>query len=277
MSNNELVIPDYLKTSETQQAAKDADSLSQASNSVPRISLKGRKFRVIEAGEEIEKSDTFEGVILAVQPDGPLFVKTFYTSGYNPNVTAPPDCGSTNGVHPDPWVTQPQSNKCQTCPKNQFGSATSASGKAAKACRDSKRLWIAKPDDLSGVVYAMNVPATSLKAVSEYGRKIKGHGIPLCAVITRFSMVDAEFPQLEFDIAGFLQADEYQVAYKRTTDREFVGNTPVIEYNGPANAATIAAPGAHTVASQVIEGTVSTTPPATVDSKAANAAIAEKW
>ena len=35
--------------------------------------------------------------------------------------------------------------------------------KKTKACKDSKRLWLAEPDNIDGTVFALGVPVTSLK------------------------------------------------------------------------------------------------------------------
>ena len=232
-------VPEYLKAYMAQPNT-EADSLASSSISIPRISLRGRKFRLIEGGEEIRKpSDELHAVILAVEPEAGLFVKTYYEGQYNSGDSSPPTCASSNGIAPDTWVTTPQSNRCATCPKNQFGSATSRSGKKAKACRDSKRVWMALPEDIEGTVYAMNIPVTSLKNVSEYGRLLKTNGFPISAVITKISMEDAEFPQLMFEMAGFLNEETGKTAIERNIARDWnigaASTAPLLEYRSGAD------------------------------------------
>lgn len=221
--SNEVVVPEYLKKFMDQGAGKDVDAMSSASVSVPRISLKGKKFQFINGDDESKKADEIHVIILAVDPEGPRMIKTFYASGYNPNDTTPPDCSSSNGVAPDAWVQNPVSQNCQTCQKNVFGSATSTTGKKTKACRDAKRLWVVKVDDIDGVVYGLNVPVTSLKAMSEYGKEIRGAGIPLSVVVTRVYMdEDSEFPQIHFARAGFLSEEFGLRALERNASRDWM-------------------------------------------------------
>ena len=203
--SNLPAVPDYLKN-QGSAPSSDVDSLASASLSIPRISLKGKKFRVILDGEEIIKpGPTLEVVILAVEPEAGLFIKTYYEGAYNPADTSPPSCASSNGIHPDSWVTSPVSDRCNTCPKNVFGSATSTSGKRAKACKDSKRIWVTLPDDIEGTVFALGVPVTSLKNVSDYAKLLKSNNYPMTAVVTLLSMDDeSDYPQILFIVSRFL-------------------------------------------------------------------------
>lgn len=244
--STEIAIPEHLKKYITSAgASSDADAMASASISVPRISLKGRKFRLIEGGEEIRRpADDLFVVILAVEPGTGLMAKTYYEKGYQSGDSSPPDCSSSNGVTPDTWISNPVSAKCQGCPKNVFGSAKSASGGKAKACKDSKRLWVVEPDNINGTVYALGVPVTSLKAMAEYGAMLKRNGVPTAAVITRLSMKDSEFPELLFEYTGVLEQEHLEVAMLRNESKNWDHKaTPMLEHtpSGP-----IAAPGAVT-------------------------------
>lgn len=223
--STEVQVPEYLrKYMANNEVPNDADSMSSASVSVPRVSLKGKRFQLINGDEESKKSDKLHIVILAVEPEGSRMVKTYYAGGYNPNDTAPPDCSSSDGIAPDAWVQSPQSRQCQSCPKNVFGSATNAgTGKKTKACRDAKRLWVAKPDDVQGTVFGLNVPVTSLKNMADYGRSIRSMGVPLSAVITELEMdEDSEFPLLHFKRLGFLNEEVGTQALERNMAKDWL-------------------------------------------------------
>ena len=225
-------VPSYLQDYATSKA--DAESLASASISIPRISLRGRRFRLILDGEEIRKpSDTLEVVVLAVEPGPNLFTKTWYANGYTSGDTAPPDCASSNGINPDGGVSQPQNATCATCKQNMFGSATSLNGKKAKACRDSKRLWVVLPDDIDGPVYALTIPVTSLKALAEYGKEVMRQGFPLSVIVTQLEMEDSEYPKLTFSNGGFLEEAEGRQAIARNTARDWdikaASTAPVLE------------------------------------------------
>lgn len=209
--SNELQIPEHLRKAvdSSKVGMSDVDSAASSSISVPRVSLRGRTFRFVEGGEEVfKKNDDVEVIILGVEPEAGRMIKTFYENGYQPGSSAPPDCASHDGLAPSGWVSKPQAKTCASCPQNVFGSAKSnITGKPTKRCRDSKQIWILRngdPKGTSGTQYALNVPVTSLKAFSEFGRKLKSYNLPFSAVITKLIMVDAEYPQLDFDVAGFV-------------------------------------------------------------------------
>lgn len=224
--SNVPAVPEYLKKFMDQGPSKDADSMASASVSVPRVSLKGKKFQFINGDDESKKADEIHVVILGVDPEGPKMIKTFYASGYNSADTSPPDCSSSDGVKPDGWVQSPVSNFCSNCPKNVFGSATSpTTGKKTKACRDAKRLWLVKPDAVEGTVYGLNVPVTSLKDMAEYGKEIRGAGIPLSAVITRIYMDDdSEFPKIHFERIGYLNEETGTKTIERNESRDWMAS-----------------------------------------------------
>jgi hypothetical protein len=260
MTDKNLVVPDYLKSMIAQPNA-EADSMASSSMSIPRVSLRGRKFRLIVDGEEVVKpSDELDAVILAVEPQAGLFIKTFYEGTYNPSDSTPPTCASSDGIAPDGWVTSPQSNRCSSCPKNVFGSATSRLGKKAKACKDSKRIWLALPGDIEGTVFAMGVPITSLKGVAEYGRTLKTNGYPVSAVVTRITMIDAEFPQLHFEMKSFLPEETGRLAIERNISKDWdlgvTSKVPMLEDSQQSSGHTpVAQSTANDVVTDVQKGT----------------------
>lgn len=213
MSNELQNIPEHLRQAmkESGAVATDVDSAIASSMSVPRISLRGRTFRFVENGQEVKKkNESINVIILGIEPEAGLMVKTYYEQGYTPNASAPPDCASHDGISPSPWVNKKQAPLCQSCKWNQFGSATSPTGKPTKKCRDAKQLWVLDAEDpkgAAGIQYGLNASVSSLKALSEYGRKLKSHSLTFGAVITKLIMVDAEYPQLDFEVAGFVSAE----------------------------------------------------------------------
>lgn len=216
-----VVVPDYLKAMTGAQASSGAvDSLASAAMSIPRISMRAKKFRFMEGGQEVlAVNDKISVVIYGVEPGANLFIKAYYAQAYGgANQNNPPDCASDDGVRPSGWISNPVSPVCASCPKNRFGSATSRSGKPAKACRDSKRLWVARVEDAKNLdakptLYALGVPVTSLKNLAEFGREIKQLNVPMSAVICEVSMDDdTEYPLISFQYTGFLAEAEAKAA-----------------------------------------------------------------
>lgn len=222
----------------------DAESMATSSMSIPRVSLRAKKFRWSENGEEVFVETESHAIILAVEPGPGRMVKTYYEGTYNPGDSSPPTCSSSDGVIPDSWVSNKQNDYCATCPKNVFGSATSRKGKPSKACRDSKRLWLARPDDISGTVYGMGVPVTSLKELSALGQQLKSFGAPISAAVILMTMDDDEsFPTLFFKVVGWLKEDLGNIAIARSEKKDWTGalkGNPQI--SGPPRTAAIAQP-----------------------------------
>lgn len=222
----QAAIPDYLKQFLPKgQASDDVTSLASAQNSTPRISLRGRMFRFMVSGEEVSKSAGPITVhIVGVEPGPGRFTKTYYETAYAGSVesNAPPDCSSDDGVRPNSWVTKPQGDECQTCKKNQFGSATSRKGKPSKACADSKRIHVTKADDVTGTLYLLQTPVSSLKALAEHGRALADMGVESWMPITEISMVDAEYPELEFKVSGFVTEENIEPLKLRAEKKEWM-------------------------------------------------------
>ena len=238
---SDLALPAHLQNNEeaAKRALQDAQSMSASSNSVPRISLRGREFRFVENGEDVKKvRDKIRVVILGVEPDGKAMIKTWYKGGYVSGAKEPPTCSSDDGIKPSQWVQEKQSPTCSGCPKNQFGSATSPSGKATKACRDSKRVWIVEAEEQNGVdaggkhlwkpiatpfaertQYGLNVTVASLKSFAELGRALAGYGQSPCVAVTELEMMDKEYPELKFNLVGWLNPEDTPKSLEINTKR----------------------------------------------------------
>lgn len=225
MSTNTLVIPDNIKAMLAKSSVASVDAMESGASSVPRISLRKSKFTGKVNDEELKLGETIDVVILGIEP-GHGFNKTFYKDTYQPGSTDPPDCSSTDGVKPDGFVSNPQNNLCATCPQNQWGSATSTSGKKSKACKDSKRLYVKLAEELadpSKPTYLLNVTVMSLKPFSEYGKNLTRQGIPTPSiVITRLSFNEAAtVPQLVFTLVGLLDDTHCQKAIEFADAKEW--------------------------------------------------------
>ena len=134
--------------------------------------------------------------------------RLYYTSRYDPTNNAPPSCfalGSTiTGLKPSHLSDSPQSELCETCPKNQWGSATN--GGKGKACSEKRRLFLMTADSADsanavslGEVAALRIPVTSVKGYSTYVQTVASTvKRPLAAVVTKVSLVPD--PKTQFKI-----------------------------------------------------------------------------
>lgn len=237
-----IELPEHLRSGPLAEAAaralQDANAMAASSNSVPRISLRGREFRLIEGGEEIAKFRDFLDVIMVgVEPEPGMMIKTYYEKGYSQGAKEPPTCSSDDGIAPSPWVQNPQNKTCRDCPKNQYGSGKAMNNKPTKACRDSKRVWLkladtnlvpvagaaAKPYEVppfeERTLYGMNVTVASLKSFSDHGKELASLGQGPAVCVTRMTMADAEFPQIVFNLQAWLSAQDAPLSLELSNKR----------------------------------------------------------
>jgi len=223
MADGPIKIPTYLSKYVKPESIAATDNAASVSISIPRISIRGRKFRVVEGGEEIGKpKDELEVIILGISPAQGLFSKTFYSKGYTPGESSPPDCSSSNGIVPDSWVSNPVSAQCRNCKNFAFGSAISPNGKKVKACKDSKRLWCVLPKQPDGTLYLLQLASMSFKALAEYGNTLRQNGLPFSAVLTKLIMNEnSEVPDVQFEIVSVLDEKTLTISMARAEKAEW--------------------------------------------------------
>lgn len=119
--------------------------------------------------------------------------KTYYEGGWKAGSKDRPTCSSNDAVRPDPSIVVPQHSNCALCPKNKVGSATTDTGKPAKACSDHKRTAVfldpktveeAMGDKFLEPVM-LRIPAGSLNDFDAFGTNMEGQGFPMISFITR--------------------------------------------------------------------------------------------
>lgn len=184
-----------------------AGGLGTGGESIPRISIKGARFRIVEGDTEtVLDSTTIDVVIVGANP---RLSKTWYAKAWTPDSEPQaPDCFSLDGIGPDPQSTQPQNDLCASCPQNAWGSKVTPQGQQIKACADQKRLAVVSADDPTGPVYLLQVTPAALKGLNQYQKELAMRGIAPEIVRTRISFdTDASFPKLKFGFGGFNDAD----------------------------------------------------------------------
>lgn len=184
-----------------------------------RISLKGRRFRMIVDGEQISvsKEDSMNVVVV----NAAAVSRTYYEGTYDPNNPTAPSCWSVDTRVPSPDVPaeQRKASRCADCPMNVKGSGQSGN---SRACRFNQRLAITlegKPDE----VYQLQLPATSIfgEAVNgqmpmqAYAKLLNAHNTPIIAVMTQMTFDEnAEQPKLFFKPVRPLNEEELEAAVK---------------------------------------------------------------
>ena len=142
------------------QTGLDEDTLAVAGgggNQSKRISIKGGVFRKMSGGKEINAiEDRFMNIIIVKMAH--TASRTFYPQGYKEGEKASPTCWSNDSRVPDVEVKTPQAKSCDTC---QFSAKNSGANGTGTACRLSWRTAVVLPNDPSGDVMQLVLPATS--------------------------------------------------------------------------------------------------------------------
>lgn len=184
---------------------------------LPMLSIRSKVFRARLDGQEQELSKTrdLELILVAARP---YVSKRYYEDAYQSGSTDAPDCSSLDGKTPDAGDNR-QSEKCATCPHNVFGSKG-----AGKACADYKRLVVLPLVNGKAVSTPciLDVPATSLKTpkamrggtdlmLKEYMNTLARHQIDPTTVVSTISFTGAEYPQISWSFARYVEEHEYNL------------------------------------------------------------------
>jgi hypothetical protein len=151
------------------------------------------KSGILAIGGQPIKGNTVKLVII-----NSLFENQFYANKYDPNNQQPPVCyafGETDDdLRPHPESAEIQNEKCEGCPRNEWGS--DRDGGKGKACKNVRRLAMISATDLESPetvakaeVALAKLPVTSVKNWSTYANQIANVlRVPPLAVITEMSV-----------------------------------------------------------------------------------------
>ncbi|MCH9735539.1 MAG: hypothetical protein K0U78_13470 [Actinomycetia bacterium] len=187
---------------------------------LPMLSIRSKVFRARLDGQEQELSKTRDLQLILVAAR-PYVSKRYYEGAYQSGSTDAPDCSSLDGKTPDAGDNR-QSEKCATCPHNVFGSKG-----AGKACADYKRLVVLPLVNGKAVSTPciLDVPATSLKTpkamrggtdlmLKEYMNTLARHQIDPTTVVSTISFTGAEYPQISWSFARYVEEDEHGLVHE---------------------------------------------------------------
>ena len=180
-----------------------------------RISIKGGVFRKIAGGKEVGAiEDRHMNVIFVKMAHNPS--RTYYSEGYREGEKISPACWSNDGKAPDPEVKSPVSSKCESCPMSAKGSSPMGSG---SACRLSWRTAVVLPNDPSGDIMQLVLPATSAFGKEENGKypfrpyvqMLANHGVSAGRVVTKMQFdTKSPVPRVLFSPVSAINPDDLE-------------------------------------------------------------------
>jgi hypothetical protein len=160
-----------------------------------RITVTQAKTFKLANGLEV---DEFEGIVVDF-----VAANYYYTEAFDRGNITPPTCFALSlepaSMTPSPNSPDVQAGACASCWANQFGSA----GKG-KACQNTRLLGILPTDATAETPLAiLKVSPTAIRAFDAHVANIaRKHGMPVRAVVTKFSFSDDQFSSVRFTDAG---------------------------------------------------------------------------
>ena len=206
------------------QSGLDEDTLAVAGgggNQTKRISIKGGVFRKMSGGKEISAvEDRHMNVIIVKMAHHAS--RTFYAQGYKDGEKISPACWSNDGQVPDIEVKHPQSKTCSTC---QFSAKNSGANGTGTACRLSWRVAVVLPNDPSGDVMQLVLPATSCFGKEDNGRwpfrpyiqKLADNNVSASRLVTRMAFdTKSPTPKLLFSPVSAIDGGDLDVLLRQS-------------------------------------------------------------
>jgi hypothetical protein len=170
--------------------------------SIPRISIRAGRYRLVEDGVETPVGVTLDTIIVGANP---RVSKVFYGKQFDASASdVRPDCWSNDGLKPDVSVDKPVHTSCADCPHNVLGSKILPSGAKSKMCSDQRHLAVVPAADPTKV-YSLTVPVSGMKALREYFKELGNYGIGPEEAITELGFDDtASYPKITFKQKGYV-------------------------------------------------------------------------
>ena len=181
-----------------------------------RISIKGGVFRKFSGGKEIGAIEDRHMNVIFVKMAHKAS-RMFYDATYQEGQKVSPVCWSTDSEKPDADVKTPCASTCLDCPKSVKGSGQGGTG---TACRLSWRTAVVLPNDPSGDVMQLVLPATSAFGKEDNGRwpfrpyiqHLASHNVSAGRVITKMAFdTKSPTPKVVFSPAGKVPDEDLQI------------------------------------------------------------------
>jgi hypothetical protein len=191
---------------------------------VPSLSIKGGAFTLVDGAGNERKVGALDDklgiyVDVCIIDSNPHVSKVYYARAFDPNAEAfvPPDCFSDNGIAPSANALSPQHKDCKTCPHNEWGTATTFTGKRGKECDDKQKIAVVIPG--MEMAFLLAVPPASLKHLAKYVKEVGSFSagsparqVDITDLITRVYFQPGAVGVLGFTAVGFVDANTVAIA-----------------------------------------------------------------
>lgn len=199
------------------QTGLDEDTIAVAGgggNQTKRLSIKGGVFRKMAGGKEVGSiEDRWMNVIFVKMAHSAS--RQCYGGAYEEGKSVSPICWSNDSIAPDEDVEAPVASACNDCPNSVKGSGDSGSG---TKCKLSWRTAVVLPQDPSGDVLELVIPAASAFGKEENGRwpfkayigMLANNNVSKGRVVTKMAFdTKVQFPKVLFSPAGAVEPTDY--------------------------------------------------------------------
>lgn len=202
---------------ELEKEAEDESAREKARGGGVGNKISIRKARFSFDGEVLGKE--MECVIVDF-----VYLNTFYDTKFDEENPGTPACFALSedgeDVAPHDNAPDPQADRCEGCPKNEWGSGKGR----AKACAQRRRLALIHKDDLedpeNATVAVLELPPTSVANWSSYVKECRAKmGRPVYAVIAKLAFdTDESYPKVTFEPLEKVDDKEVIEAIKERRD-----------------------------------------------------------
>ena len=198
----------------------DTKVVAGNTNSTKRISIKGGVFRKYVAGKEVSAiEDRHMNIIIVKMAHNAS--RMLYPKAWKENEKISPVCWSSDSRTPDPEVKTPQSSSCETC---QFSAKNSGYNGAGTACRLSWRMAVVLPNDPSGDIMQLVLPAKSCFGKEESGKwpfrpyiqMLANNNVSAGRVVTKMQFdTKSESPKVLFSPSAAVDVNDMEVLQRQ--------------------------------------------------------------
>jgi hypothetical protein len=212
-----------------------------------RISIAGGVFRKMANGKEVGAiEDRHMNIIFVKMAHDPS--RAFYAEAYKEGEKVSPTCWSSDSKKPDADVKTPCASSCDQCDNSAKGSGNGGTG---TSCRLSWRTAVVLPNDPSGDIMQLVIPATSAFGKEDNGRwpfkayinMLAQNNVSAGRVVTKMQFdTKTKYARVLFSPASAVSESDYEVIKSQGKSAAADGAVKLTVYKQDGGAPALEAP-----------------------------------